>query len=82
LVRNLSTMHCTTAEGTTCSLIVITADKKQVHTQRYVTTVTDSLSLTVSKVILFYAGISALEEGSPVYNCTDHMSYLGSFFLL
>jgi hypothetical protein len=53
LVRNLTTMRCASAEGTTCSLIVITADKKQVDTQRYVITVKDILSQTTTKVICF-----------------------------
>jgi len=31
LVRNLTIMLCATAEGITCSLIVITADKTDIH---------------------------------------------------
>jgi hypothetical protein len=33
LVRSLTIMHCTTVEGTTYSLIVISTDKKQVNMQ-------------------------------------------------
>jgi hypothetical protein len=42
-----------TAEGTTCSLIVITTDKKQAYTQRYVITVTGIPSLTTVKRFYF-----------------------------
>jgi len=66
-------MRCATAEGTTCSLIVITADKKQVDTQWYVITIIGIPSLTTSKVIFFYAGISALEKECPVYIWIDHV---------
>jgi hypothetical protein len=55
-------MRCATVEGYNCPLIVITADNKQVDTQRYVITVTGIDSLTTSKVNMFYAGISALEK--------------------
>jgi hypothetical protein len=55
-------MRCPTAEGTTCSLIVITADKKQVDTQRQVITFIGIPSLNTCKVTSFYAGISALEK--------------------
>jgi hypothetical protein len=33
LVRNLTVICCVTAEGTICSLIMITTDRKQVYTQ-------------------------------------------------
>jgi hypothetical protein len=49
---------------TTCTLIVITADRRQVDTLRYVIAVTDIPSLTTNKVIMFYAGISALGKKS------------------
>jgi len=62
LVSNLTIMLCATAEGTTCSRIVIINDKKQVHKQRYVITVKDFLPLPTNKVILFHTGISTLEE--------------------
>jgi hypothetical protein len=55
-------MRCVTAGGATCTLIVITANKKQADTQRYVITVIGIPFLTASKVILFYVGISALEK--------------------
>jgi hypothetical protein len=67
LDRNLTTMRCATAEGTTCSLIVITAYKKQLETQRYVIMVMGIPSLPSSKVILFCTGMVALENRSPVY---------------
>jgi hypothetical protein len=44
------------------SLIVITADKKQADTQRYVITVIGIPSLTTSKVILFCVGISEIAK--------------------
>jgi len=47
------------AEGTTCSLIVISNAKRQVDMQRYVITFIVIPSLTTSKIILFYTGISA-----------------------
>jgi hypothetical protein len=53
-------MLSATAEGIICSLIMVTADKKQVDT--YVITVTGIPYLTASKVIWFYAEISALEK--------------------
>jgi hypothetical protein len=52
LVRNLTIMHCVTSEATTCSLNVITPDKKQADIQRYVVTVVGIPSLTTSKEIL------------------------------
>jgi hypothetical protein len=33
LVRKLTTMRCAASDGTTCSLIVISTDKKQADTQ-------------------------------------------------
>jgi hypothetical protein len=62
LVRNLTTMCCTTAKGTTCSLSMITTDKKQVDMQGYVIMAISISSLTTNKVILFYIGISLLEK--------------------
>jgi hypothetical protein len=73
LVRNV-TIHCATAEGT-CLSIVITADKKQVDSQRYDMAVIGIPSLTTSNVILFYAGISAREKKSPVYIWTGSNIY-------
>jgi bacteriorhodopsin len=55
-------MRWATAEATICSLIVMSTDKKQVDTQWYLISVIGISSLTASKVILFYAGISALEK--------------------
>jgi hypothetical protein len=55
---------------------MIMTDKKQADTQRYVITVIGILSLTSSKVILFYAGISALEKKSPAYISTAHIFVL------
>jgi len=55
------------AEGPTCSLIVITTDKKQGDTQYYVIMVLGIPSQTTSKVILFYAGLSMLQKKSLVY---------------
>jgi len=69
-------MHCATAEGTTCSLSVITSDKKQPDTQRYFITVVCIPSLTTSKVISFYAGISAFEK-SPVLCLYSHVQEPG-----
>jgi hypothetical protein len=54
LVRNLTIILCTRAEGTT--------DKKQVDLPWYVIMVIGIPSLTTSKVILFYMGISTLEK--------------------
>jgi hypothetical protein len=55
-------MSCATAKGNTCSVIVISTDKEQVDTWRYVIMTIGIPSLTTSKVILFYAGISVLEN--------------------
>jgi len=55
-------MCCATAEGTTCSLIMITSDRKQLDMQQYIITIIGIPSLTTSKVILFYAGISVLDK--------------------
>jgi hypothetical protein len=66
LVRNLIIMRWATSEGTTCSLMVITTDKKQVDVQRYVITVMGIPSLTTGKMIL-NTGISALMGKNPVY---------------
>jgi hypothetical protein len=63
--RHLTTMCRATTEGTTCSLIVITADRRQIDKQRYVITVIRIPSITISNVILFYAGIPALEKEGP-----------------
>jgi hypothetical protein len=52
-------MHCATAEWTTCTLIVITANKKQVDMLRYVITVIGIISLTTREMILFHMGVSA-----------------------
>jgi hypothetical protein len=81
LVRNLTIMHCATSKGTTCSLIATTTDKKWADMQRYVITVIGIPSLTTSKVILFYAGISVLQKkvwfifALPSYN--KGVSYQG-----
>jgi hypothetical protein len=48
--------------GTSCSLVVVVTDKKQVYVQRYFIMVIGFPSLNASKVILFHAGISALEK--------------------
>jgi hypothetical protein len=58
---------CATAEGTTCSLIVMNNDKKQMDKQWHV------IMVTTSKVILFYVGISELEKKSPFYIWTAHV---------
>jgi hypothetical protein len=55
-------MRRSRVEGTTCSLILNTTDKKQVDTQWYVTTFVGIPFLTTTKVILFYAGVPALEK--------------------
>jgi len=47
--------------------IVITTDKKQVDMQQYVLTVIYITSPIASRMILFYAGISALEKISLIY---------------
>jgi hypothetical protein len=60
-------MHCAAAEGTTCTLIAITTIKMQVDLQRYVVTAIGVRFVTISKIILFYAGISALDIRSTVY---------------
>jgi hypothetical protein len=52
LVRNLTIMHCTTTEGTTCSLIVITTYKKQVGMQWYIIMFVGIPFLITSKVVL------------------------------
>jgi predicted solute-binding protein len=72
LVTDLTEMRCTTSEGTTCSPIVISIDKKEVDTRRYVIMVMSVPSVTTSKVILFYVGISALqkERYSLYLNCS------------
>jgi len=52
---------------------MITTDKKHVDMQQHVVTVTGIPSLTISKVILFYVGISVLKKkNSSLYsNCPD-----------
>jgi hypothetical protein len=60
-------MHCATAKGTTCSLIMITTNKKQVDMQWYVVMIIPIPSLTTTKVILLYAGISVLEKKSSAF---------------
>jgi len=45
VVRIITIMCCTTAVGATCSLIMSTADTKQVDIQQYVITVTGIPSL-------------------------------------
>jgi ABC-type arginine transport system permease subunit len=55
-------MCWTTAKGTTCSLIMIITEKKQVDTRQYITIVRGIPSLTTSKMILFYMGISVVEK--------------------
>jgi hypothetical protein len=76
LVTNL-TVHCAIAEGTTCSLIMITTDRKQVDTQWYIIMVADIPSLTTSKVILAWEKKSGLYLKSPYF----YTWYL-SFYLL
>jgi hypothetical protein len=66
LVRNLTITRCSTAKGTTCSLIVITTDKYQVYKQCYIVTVIGIRPLTSSKVFLFYAGMCMFEKSCPV----------------
>jgi hypothetical protein len=68
LVRNLIRMHCAIAKGTISSLILITTNKKPTDIQQYVVTVTGILSLTTSRVILFYVGISALSNSGSYLN--------------
>jgi len=51
--------------------IVITTDKKQVDMQQYVLTVIYITSPIASRMILFYAGISALEKISLIYIWTS-----------
>jgi hypothetical protein len=58
LVRNLTVLDCATTKGTTCSLIVMTIDKKEVDAATYYNSYRCP-SLTASKVNLFYTGISA-----------------------
>jgi hypothetical protein len=67
VVSNLTIMCCTTTKGTTCSLIVITTDKKQADMQQYSIMVIGILPPNSSKVTLFYMRISALEEQSLIY---------------
>jgi len=62
LVRTLKITRCATADGTTCSLIVITTYEKLVDTKRFVISATSIPYLTISKVILFYAEFSALRK--------------------
>jgi hypothetical protein len=72
LVTNLTITRCATSEGTTCTLIVITADKKHKDTQWWVITVTGTASVTTRKVILFHAGMSKKKSGLYL-NCA-HIS--------
>jgi general stress protein CsbA len=67
LVRNSTIIPSATAEGTACSLFLITTGKKQEGMQQYVITVIDVASLTTGIVFSFYAGISALQKMSPAY---------------
>jgi hypothetical protein len=67
LVRNLTKIHYATAEWSTCSLIMITTDRKQVHMQWCFITSTVFPSLATSKVILFYMEFFVFEGRSPDY---------------
>jgi hypothetical protein len=67
LARYLKIKHCAIAEGSTCTLIVITTDRKEADRRRYVVTVIGIPSLTTSKLIFLYVGISALDKNSGLY---------------
>jgi hypothetical protein len=60
-------MRYVTAEGTTCTLIVITTDKREADMQRNVIKVTDIPSVSTGKRILFFTGLSGLEKERPIY---------------
>jgi hypothetical protein len=66
-------MRCATTGGTIWTLIMITSDKNQIYMKRYIITVIVIVTVTTSEVILFHAGISALEKEvrfifeNPVY---------------
>jgi hypothetical protein len=62
LLRNITIMQCATHEGNTWEFIFIISNICQVGKQRYVITVITIPSLTTSEVILFHAGICALEK--------------------
>jgi hypothetical protein len=63
VVRNLAVVRYAMTKGTTCSLIVITADQEQGDMQRYVITVIGVPSLTTS----FTSESLQVRKRSPVY---------------
>jgi hypothetical protein len=75
LVRNLKIMRHATVEWTTCSLIVITTDKKSGRQVAIWYNGYSIPSLTVNKVILFYSGISAFERKNSGFYLNRPLTY-------